>query len=289
MTKAFKCPYCNREYKTSRRLITHLIIKHDRSYKVVFAMLAIFGIIATLGGIVYNDQIDYFWDKFILKKSPDVKISLNQIMWMGNPYGFINISNETGMKIRFDCMFYETCAIYKNESTGQLQLLLGNDTMVDGFITWYHYEYPNGSVEDGCIFNYPLKLKYEAYTRYNYTYWFPLDEAINLRDSGCPYSDTCILGTFTAYNFGNKKLTDFKSEVCIDGEILYVDGDVEKEYGNCLELRSENFLPGDSLSGVFYSKPPSVVEEFSAYDELNGNFPKDHLVYIVHIMMPNCS
>lgn len=250
--KTFKCPYCDAEYKTSGRFISHLILKHDRSYKVFFTVLAILGIVLSLGAPLYSDQIKYLWDKYVFHKEPYVTISLDQILLMENPYGFINISKETGMRLSFDCMFYEQCVIYKNESSGQLQLLLGNNGSVEGNMQWYQYEYPNGTIEKGCIFNYPLKRgPLEPDTSYRFMWWFPLDEAIKLRDTGCPYSDVCILGTFNAHNFGNKKLTDFKSEVCIDGKLFYTEGDIKGK--GCMELRSENFLPDDKLTGLFYS------------------------------------
>lgn len=286
-TKKFKCPYCNKEYKTSWRLRSHLILKHDRNYNVIFVLLAIIGLVLTLGALLYSDQIKYLWDKHIFHKEPYVTISLNQIMLMENPYGFIDISNETGVRLHFDCIFYETCMIYKNESSGQLQLLLGDNSSVDGIMTRYQYEYPNGTIEKGCIFNYPLKMGSLEPNTYKFSYWFPLDEAIELRDSGCPYSDGCILGTFNAHNFGNKKLTDFKSEVCIDGKLFYTEGDIKGK--GCMELRSENFLPDDKLTGLFYSGAPATVTNFYAYDETNGPFPEENLIHVLSIIFPNCS
>ena len=110
--KKFKCPYCNKEYKTSWRFRSHLILKHDRNHIVIFALLAILGLVLTLGALLYSDQIKYSWDKHIFHKEPYVTISLNQIMLMENPYGFIDISNETGLRLHFDCIFYETCMIH---------------------------------------------------------------------------------------------------------------------------------------------------------------------------------
>lgn len=231
-----------------------------------------------------------FLDKHIFHKQPYVTVTLNQLMFLENPYGFIEMSKSPVVEFSFDCgPPHTTCVIYKNESMDHFQLSTGNTATTYGKLNWYNYSYSDGRVENGCNINFPIKMSLKAYGEYQFYFKLPFAAAIKLRDSGCPYSDYCLIGTFSAYNFGNKKLQDFKSKVCIDGQILHVEGDIKKKGDNCIELRSENFLPEDSLDGHFYNTPPSTLREFYAYDETNGRFPDESLIYILSVMIPDCA
>jgi len=179
---------------------------------------------------------------------------------MENPFGFLNLSTERGLKIEFECADYGTCMIYKNEKTGEYELILIENAITWDCLTWYQYDHPKGGKEKGCILNYFLKLSSKPHIQNQYSFYIPLDELIQLREQVCPYSDECIHNSYSVKNFGNKKLKDFKSELCIEGEILNVRktdalGCIEST--RCIQIRCDNFLPDDRVSCIFYSKPSS--------------------------------
>jgi hypothetical protein len=236
---------------------------------------------------VFSPIITPMIDEHIFHRQPHVTITLNQFEIL-EPTGFINVTQISDEFLWFNCEPYETCIITKDEIPGLFYLNVGDFDRVFGYMAEYEFSVPSSEVERGCVFSFPSKITYSPDKSAVFETWTPAKEIVELKNEGCKYADECLLGTFSANNFGNKKLSDFKAEVCLESEILYLEGDIDLFF-NCLELREENFLPGDRLQGLFYGTPPFTALESYAYDEANGQFPDEHIVHMYSIVYPNCS
>lgn len=245
-------------------------------------LLIIFGMFLNA---LFESPIQKLTDKMFLNKEPDVKITFNGFNTIQNIWNVTNLISERGFKIGLDSNG-NNWSIEKDPYNGEITLHI-NGLIINGQAYGYSHLHQNG-LENLCVFEFPLHLKSEGLTKFVVDHG-GISAAIDLvynKPSNC---NNCVLKTFYAHNFGDKKLTDFKTEVCMDGFVKHTTDDVRITNYNCVEIRSSDLLPQDTIGGLVYVEEGTTdITSFSAYSEDYGTLPDNRFLYKQDFIFRDC-
>jgi len=90
-------------------------------------------------------------------------------------------------------------------------------------------------------------------------------------------------------NFGNKEIKNFKATICINGFINNFYGDLTKDSDHCINLRSDNILPQDSLSGIFTTIADPSITQIKAWDSEKREYPENSFIQGELFFIKNCT
>ena len=292
----FKCPYeCNKIYKTSRWFIGHLILKHDSSWKVFFVILTLLGLGLAIFAPVYDDYVQYYWDK-ILGKDLEFYLSVNSVYLLDNKQK-ITITNL-------------------NEAINFL-----NKQVTVGLIPPSHNNQPppfmwtledNKLAQSACLFgSYKNVNKFfepkelepemrEIYPEGSYGLGLvtPTREIVEKLEN----CEDCLGQLFYGVNLGERDIDTINFEICYDEEYFIEETGFEKTSNHCFRVKRENLIEEETLLGYViikdYNEPvyyslwedrfyPTVYGKYESQG-IDTEVSEDSLAQVISAVVPNC-
>lgn len=252
--------------------------------KFIKNFIKFFGVflVGLLLGQIFSPLTAPLVEKHIWHKEPDVRVTLNNIYRPPNDI-FINFSDLSPTEYQYFMQFRggDELTLDIDRSRGINKLSYNNEVIIPfGFEYQQNFVDKNGTIRQyNCIFVFPFQ-NMSAKVEYIGEAYIPSEP---------PDCFNCYEKTLSANNSGNRILTNFKSTVCVDGFVSGVEGKTVQKDDNCVEIRSEDFLPGDKITGRFYGEHGWGVERFSAWSDYYGEYPPDKLFQTLVFILPNCT
>lgn len=257
---------------------------------VVWSLILI--VVSLFVGAIFQSQIDNYVEKYIFHKESEVVVTLNLIVRLPNEE-FINISEIPSTDIAYSVDDF--IAIRFN--TDDLPLVEFN---FDGELNFNHalqmaYARPLNYIDYNRTISQYNCLIYLFAQGYETNQSTPVIMSFDSKDP----SDINYLEYFFIFkNTGNKEISNYKANICLNEGLIKK---VEPQYShnlislsapNCVEIRIENFSPGDEVKARFYADAPyydsDFTPSFNSYDE-NGKISNVIFTENYIFFLPNCT
>ncbi len=256
------------------------VLNEYRRKKILeFIIAPIFWIfIGMIIGSLFENPIDNFIDEKIKGKKEFITITLSHNVPVDN-HKFVDFSSPEKEEYSFEGKDEKrNYSLYIFPKKRDYSLYEdGNKVITEGyFILPLKMAKNDGTITQNCLI--PFIKNFGLVPKEERESVLPVESTINESKN-----------IFMAVNTGTKPVYNFKTTFCLNTQISRADGDTTNKQDKCMELRSENLLPGDELRGTFDVFEKYEIERITGWDENVGDYPPNRFFESIIILIPNCT
>lgn len=254
--KKFSCPYgdCKAEYQKPGWLRRHLLIYHSSTLERIGFVLTIILFIFGVASPIYNAQVKYAWDKYVLG---------NEIDFVFTVTSYYNLRNDRPIVLAE----YTEMVDYLNELVvvGIIPPHHGNVlpqkwTLVDErfnesycmFSAWHniHRIVPEDEIPPDLEYSSPEDVR-------EFAFYTPAcgNELDLIPDWKRPQEcEECLVQLYFGRGEGKRTIDSVNLEICY-GEGFFIEStNLEKDGSHCVRIKRSNIIEGEGFLGYVYLK-----------------------------------